>query len=140
MFTVNTTVSLEDSRISSLLCTAFEGGSNYWYCQIEPCLEEHILLEDFCKGGRFSDPEEYWHWTQLVPLHPGCSLLIRDQEDPVEGHPYPYVLDRKSLEKGLQVMAEKYPHHFADVLNHNDDAITGDVFLQCCLFGEVIYG
>jgi hypothetical protein len=26
------------------------------------------------------------------------------------------------------------------VLNENDDADTGDVFLQLCLFGEVVYG
>jgi hypothetical protein len=32
------------------------------------------------------------------------------------------------------------PRHFADVLNENDDAGTGDVFLQCCLFGEIIFG
>jgi hypothetical protein len=26
---------------------------------------------------------------------------------------------------------------FADFLKEDDDATTGDVFLQCCLFGEV---
>lgn len=37
-------------------------------------------------------------------------------------------------------MPVKYPRHWADVLAENDDATTGDVFLQCCLFGECIFG
>jgi hypothetical protein len=37
-------------------------------------------------------------------------------------------------------MAQAYTRHFADFINQNDDAITGDVFLQCCLLGEVLYG
>jgi hypothetical protein len=37
-------------------------------------------------------------------------------------------------------MAADYPRHFADLVNENDDADTGDAFVQCCVFGEVIYG
>jgi len=37
-------------------------------------------------------------------------------------------------------MAEKYPRHFHNFLEENDDAETGDVFIQCCLFGEIVYG
>jgi hypothetical protein len=36
-------------------------------------------------------------------------------------------------------MAVECPRHFADFLNEKADAVTGDAFLQCCLFGEVIY-
>ena len=44
------------------------------------------------------------------------------------------------IEKGLKVFAEKSPYQFGEWLLDNDDSITGDVFLQCCLFGEVKYG
>jgi hypothetical protein len=44
------------------------------------------------------------------------------------------------LAKGLQTMAEKYPRHFADFVAENDDADTGDVFLQCVVLGDVVYG
>jgi hypothetical protein len=37
-------------------------------------------------------------------------------------------------------MAREAPQHFADFLNENDDADTGDVFVQCCLLGEIRYG
>jgi hypothetical protein len=42
--------------------------------------------------------------------------------------------------KGLEIMATKYARHFADLVSENDDADTHDVFLQCALFGEVVYG
>ncbi len=37
-------------------------------------------------------------------------------------------------------MRDKYPKHFGDALAHNDDAYTGDTFIQCALFGEAIFG
>jgi hypothetical protein len=42
--------------------------------------------------------------------------------------------------KAMNVMAMNYPRHFADFLNEAADAITADAFLQCCLFGALIYG
>jgi hypothetical protein len=49
-------------------------------------------------------------------------------------------IDKLSLEAGLQLMAKKYPKHFNDFMSINEDAITGDVFLQLVVLGEVIYG
>lgn len=42
--------------------------------------------------------------------------------------------------RGLQVMAEKYPRHFGNLISDNDDAETGDVLLQCSVLGEIVYG
>lgn len=52
-----------------------------------------------------------------------------------------YRLDRQTVEKGLQALAdsEKYAHHFADIVADNCDAITGDVLVQFALFGTVVY-
>ena len=49
-------------------------------------------------------------------------------------------LDGDAVQRGLQTMAEKYPRHWGDFIRENEDAITGDVFIQCCLLGEVVYG
>lgn len=51
-----------------------------------------------------------------------------------------YILDLKKIKKGLTVMAKKEPIHFGDFMAGKADNDTGDVFLQCCLFCEVIYG
>jgi len=37
-------------------------------------------------------------------------------------------------------MASEAPRHFADFIAENDDAETADVFLQCCLFGRIVFG
>lgn len=52
----------------------------------------------------------------------------------------PFQLDGTKIQRGLELMARDYPHHWHDVVTQNQDAITGDVFLQLCLFGEVRYG
>lgn len=43
------------------------------------------------------------------------------------------------ITRGLDVLASRYPRHFADLVNENCDAITADVLLQCCFFGELLY-
>ena len=44
------------------------------------------------------------------------------------------------IARGLNVLANRYPRHFADLVNENGDLTTADVLLQCCVFGELIYG
>lgn len=52
-----------------------------------------------------------------------------------------FTLDDAAINRGLRVMAEKYPKMFAvefpsDRDNYNGDAASADIFVQCCLFGE----
>jgi len=124
------------SRIRGLLCSAFEGGSNYWYEIAKYNYPKGIRGEEFSEGGSQQDPNEYWHPCQLVPTVEGGSLTINDMEGGKKG----YTLNLETIMKGLKIMSEKYPRHFADFMQENDDAITADVFLQCCLFGDAIYG
>jgi len=51
-----------------------------------------------------------------------------------------YRLNDHSIQEGLKLMAQKCPIHFGDFLKDNHDAITADVFLQCCLLGDLVYG
>jgi hypothetical protein len=51
---------------------------------------------------------------------------------------HPLTID--DVRKGLELMRDEYPLHFADLVEEQDDLITGDVFLQLATFGEVIYG
>jgi len=51
-----------------------------------------------------------------------------------------YKLDFPALEQGMQVFARDYPRHWADFRRGQADMITGDVFVQCCIFGEAKYG
>jgi hypothetical protein len=58
-----------------------------------------------------------------------------DGEEPTK-----HYLTLKGVRKGLRLMKKEYPHHYADLVEENDDAITGDIWLQLAVFGEVIYG
>ena len=125
-------------RMRELLCSAFEGGSNYWYRIDGKILRPSLTMADFKEGGSQQPTEDeggYFHWSQLVPTVPGCALLVS-----APGEFKAVVLNVHALRAGAQVMFEKYPQHFADILSENDDATTGDVFLQCTLYGEVIFG
>ena len=133
------TKQISDDQIRGLLCGAFEGGSNYWYDIVCTELAPGLTQSDFSEGGKMQLPDNYWHWAELIPFVEGCSLIISDLEaDSTDKKEYR--LDRAALERGMQIMADKYAHHFNDFVSMNDDAITADVYLQCCIFGDVIYG
>jgi len=127
---VNVKHEISLQRISDLLCSAFEGGSNYWY-QIDKFIKPKNL------SFRTDEDQIYRHLD--YPLNEGGALIISDIEGDLNEPPWKR-LDLDAIKKGLQIMAEKYPRHMGDFLNDNDDADTGDVFLQCCLFGDAIYG
>jgi hypothetical protein len=44
------------------------------------------------------------------------------------------------VRRGLDIMRRDYPEQFAKVMSGDADADTADVFLQCALFGKVVYG
>jgi hypothetical protein len=122
-------VEVSDQCVADLLCSALEGGSNYWYSIVKfiepPKLEFRIMKSQVFRHIDY-------------PMNVGGALHIQDKEAGKDSKTY--ILELASLRNGVQVMANKFPRHFADFVNENDDAITGDVFLQCCLFGDVIYG
>lgn len=125
MSTFKVTIEMEEQRLSDLLCNALEGGSNYWY---------------WIDEKRQSNPES--EFLSDIPMNGGWLRFTAngdEQNETINGHTA-WELDRAGMIRGAQTMAEKYPRHWANVVNENDDGETGDVFLQCCLFGEVIYG
>jgi hypothetical protein len=123
-------------EIRSLLVGAFEGGSNYWADIKDYKFPEGTTKDDF-KTGKYAvkDRDHNWHVAYVLPFVENGGLIIEDCEDDKE-----YVLDLTKIQTGLQAMAIKAPRHFADFISENHDADTSDVFLQCCLFGEIVYG
>lgn len=126
-----------EDRIKGLLCCAFEGGSNYW-CKVTGYEfgNSGLTYDNFREGGS-QQGEDYWHPCQLIPLVEGCAVLIEDSEAFTHET---FRLDKEAIAKGLTLMATNYPKHWADFISENDDAETGDVFLQLCLFGEIKFG
>src|SRR4029077_13030637 len=110
-----------DQMMSDLLCSAFEGGSNYW-CQVKELV--------YPEGKTEAD------FTYLfeLPFKGGAVKVTADGERKV------YTLDRKALDQGWVTFRDDCARHYADAMCDTADAITGDVFLQCCLFGEIVFG
>jgi len=140
--TVSVTVPFEVKikRLGDLLCCALEGGSNYWYR-----IEKFVIpdkFENYCfeEDDKSKQPEIFRHID--YPTNPGGAIIVSDfhgNDDDEEGMTETKV-DLEQLQKGLMIMAQKYPKHFSDFMNENEDADTGDVFLQCCVLGELVYG
>jgi hypothetical protein len=130
-------VEVKEDQIKRLLGNAFNGLSNYWIDSVDWDIPGYVR-QDFIAGGKFNQLPDYWHPRQIIPLVNGCALLIRsndlEKDQPLRR------LDRAAIQKGLQLMAEKRLKHFEDIMRENEDETTGDVFLQMCLFGDVVYG
>jgi hypothetical protein len=117
---------ISEKRISDLLCNAFETDAiSYWatLCKrIEP------------KTLSFRTDAEIIYKHLDYPLNAGGAVILKDIE--TNKH---YPIDLDTIANGLQVMANKFPNHFIDIIMENDDATTADIFIQCICFGDVIY-
>lgn len=109
---ISVTLDFDEERVADLLIPAFESGIGYW-----------------CRIDRHAKP--------LAIVLGEASALLAEVESLTRRS---YTLDRKAIIDGLTTFPKVAPRHFAQWMKGNEDAETGDVFLQCCLFGEVRYG
>lgn len=133
---------IELSDISDLLCSALEGGSNYWYF-IQDFIKPKIWAFDdrpISKTKEEANKLTHSHFAHCYPLNEGGALMIDDSQADEPELGKPVRLDLDSIRNGLKLMAQEYPRHWKDFVTNQADAITGDVFLQLCVFGKLVYG
>lgn len=136
---VNTKVEVDLDTVKGLLCNLFEAANPSWLFKIKNRnYGPDVKPEDFGSSGKLNDSKNYYHPTQIIPVTEGCSLTLI-VENPNNIKPLEFTLDCDSIKKGLQVMADMHPDHWADVITENDDAITADIFGQCVVYGEVLF-
>lgn len=127
-YTVTTKFKVSFNDITDLLCCGLEGNIDHWA---------------FYRVGFTPNPEElaeyvsgpYRGLPQYAIQHPDYVIIVVDKETLEE---YRVTLGRLKL--GLTDMALKYPGHFMNFIQGDSDSETGDVFIQCCVFGDIIYG
>lgn len=117
-------------RVAELLVSAVEGGICYWCPRQEFKYTEPEKWEPVLDDG--DENPKNWPCYDYPLLPGGAVTFIVDEQE--------CVLNLDTVATGLRVMADKYQRHFLGFLTGGDDAETGDVFVQCCVFGEVIYG
>lgn len=122
MLTFDITHSATPQQIADQFVTAIESDWSDWL---------HRL--DFPTGANYGAGETY-----VAGLVIEATFDDPDgEEGGGDGHK---TITLDDIAKGLKVMAESYPTHFRDFEADNGDATTADVFLQCIIFGDIIYG
>lgn len=129
-FKVEREISAED--VSNLICSAFEGGGARYWCRIMDYREPKVIRPVHA-GEKVYPHNDY-------PLLEGGAVICRLLEEETDKKYKPLVLDREAIQRGLTLMAQKYPRHWGDFLSENSDANTGDAFVQLCLLGDLVYG
>jgi hypothetical protein len=122
---------ITDDMRFSLLVTALEGGSNYWY--FIPDTTEIDKEYPETKHNEGLDTFVGKMWNAILN---GASVEIID----VESEEFLGNINYKGILVGEGKMIQNSPRHFADILADNMDAITADVWFQYCVMGEVVYG
>jgi len=131
---VNLEISAE--RIADLMTTAIESG--------DP-------VTTAARGGWCSGI--YWRTPRATPPLAGkdpwyarvsywggdFQITIVEVDDEVTGHKTEHVVGKNEFQRGLQVMAQKFPDAFGQIMANDIDAGCADLFLQCMLFGEERY-
>ncbi len=105
---------ISNEILEDTLISGLEGGSNYW-CSFEG-----------------SSPGEGFYYQKIL----GDGWVSLKDFNSLKR----IKLNRAKVINGIQVMLKDYPHQFAKMIAEEGDAFTGDTFIQCCFFGEVIYG
>jgi hypothetical protein len=136
--TVTTAIQIPKSRIADLLCCAFEGGISRGWCRIynhrKPRKPQAFVSTD----GKLYPHCDY-------PLAPGGAVMVYEtdnltDEDVRRDKSKLLRLDLAAVNRGLALMPTLAPRHFGAFMAGNEDAETGDVFLQLCTLGELRYG
>lgn len=125
-------VKINDEFVSDIVCTMFEGGSNYWINTIKINHPNGVKLK--------STPTSEW---AASALNKGGSVTIFPHE--YEGDIV--TLTKQKLIDGIKLWATG--SRFFEIVNEdgqhyidagNIDADESDVILQYSVFGEIIFG
>ena len=130
---LNVQISLRPDDINDILCTAFEGGVDYWCSGIVGSDGDLAQLPMNQMGIEY----EYEH------VGYGGKLQVKDDEKT-------YLLTQENFQSGLQKWIDKNPdsvevhydygNKYTTLDIGNIDAGDADCIVQYALFGELKYG
>lgn len=103
--------------IANLLVTCFEGGSNYWI--------DKIQFVGNAKGSPWYDEPSNFEGEFKISFEIDGSI---------------YELTPWTIRAGTALLIQHYPHRWSAIQSDDHDADDADVWLQLCLFGDVVYG
>ena len=134
---VTITQEVSSERISYMFIGAIEGGSSYWATD---CLVDDDLADAFVIPEGQPLAGCGWYANPAFFDQEDFAIIVKWFADDSSKKKTRKVIGRKDIANGLRIMANKYPRHFADMIAEEDDAATADVFFQCVVLGDIVYG
>ena len=129
------TASISSQQIAELIHTAWSSQLR-WITEVRPFYPPSMKWDDFTVSGRFgyvNSPDDYYHPQIVLALTPHCGVTVVTHMDEK------VVLDLESIEKGLNLLKDRYPEFWQDFLSASYNLEVASTFLQLALFGEVQY-
>lgn len=124
--TVTVPFAMKLELLTNLIIGALEGGATYW-------LRSATYLTD---TKAYESPA----YAEVAFWQKGGRMTVFYDDPDNEERQAGFEIGLTELTNGATVMSEKYPSHFGDLISENDDATTSDVYIQCVIFKEIIYG
>lgn len=113
-------IRVSHEQVEAVLSSGYYSGINYWAEDMIPMAEDaRTSLEANCMKYGFG---------------------VRDASGETPSKRRVRWIKPARIKRAVQLMADKYPHHFADMMAGNGDQTTGDVLIQLAVFRDVIYG
>lgn len=121
---------MEQDDIETFISLALTG--NPW---ASIASKEYIKMKDqiISEGGKSSIITRDEIYARL--LIEGKEVLIFDKEESAL-----HLLTLEKLDEGLKIVKNKYGSIYQEFKDQDGDLNTGDVILQCAIFGDIIYG
>lgn len=122
-------VNLEYETFENIICTALEGGSNYWYSlgNIKVC-----PLPDEMPDKAPSERIAYGLWHNK-----DARVEVYDLENEEE---FLGILTYDSVRERMQLATEDYLSELEAMISGDFDAWTADTLFQVLVMGEVVFG
>lgn len=120
---------ISDKLISDLLCTALEGGSNYWY------LLRNVDTKHFVKGDTYVD-----NLMRSFIADKDYKLDVYDIESDEDEPDLLGSVNYRDMEWAISEMALEYPKMYANIIAEQYDADDADVWFQLATMGEIVFG
>jgi hypothetical protein len=133
---IQVTIEISSRRIADMFDGAIEG--NYMtrsWCESITVSEDQYETYLTEAGGPWYDNPDFFSQS-------GYEIIVEhDGKNSDEGaRDSTTIITPKMMQQGLQIMATKYSKHFVDMIEERDDNITQDVFLQCIVLKDVVFG
>jgi len=130
-------LNLEYETFENIICTALEGGSNYWYIlgDIKGC-----PFPDELPGKAPSERIAYglWHNKDAEVYIHDCEMDIRSESE--DDGELLGILTHNSVRERMQLATENHLSELESMISGDFDAWTADTLFQVLVMGEVVFG